>query len=216
MEEELLRQILQEIQSQSGTSWQDVLMLSIPALGGLIAGLLAASIGFYAVWHGGRSELKKISFERRLNLRRDRYMELQNALAEFIAGLDIMLEADRRYAATVFKGYENKADYLDIYNACKTRAEEIRSSGRLSESRLKIGDQEIGDLVFALSHDADHRYVEMLQIISEALDEFGNSGDIPRSETGYWPEEHDVQRTDMTRRTHEISEMIEERISLID
>lgn len=49
MEEELLRQILREIQSQSGTSFLDFLQLMIPAIVGLIAGLAGAAVGIYSV-----------------------------------------------------------------------------------------------------------------------------------------------------------------------
>ena len=153
MEEELLRQILQEFQSQSGTSWQDVLQLAIPAVVGLVAGLAGAAVGIYSVRRSSASQLealriatdadlKKISLERRLDLSRDRYMELQNALAEFIAALDNMLWAELRHVFAIFHGdAANEDDYLATYERCRSDFEKVRSSGRLSECRLKIGDQ---------------------------------------------------------------------------
>ena len=53
MEVELLRQILQELQSQSGTSWLDFLQLMIPAIVGLIAGLAGAAVAIYTVKRSG-------------------------------------------------------------------------------------------------------------------------------------------------------------------
>ena len=226
MEEELLRQILQEIQSQSGTSWQDVLLLSIPALVGLFVGLSGAAVAIYTVKRSSdnqletlrlttQAEVDKISLERRLDLRRDRYMELQNALAEFIAAADRMLDAKLRHAVAIFAGdATNQKDYLAIYENCRINFETVRSSGRLSEGRLKIGDQEIGHAVSMLAKDAERQYLNMNDYVFDTVTEFRESGKTPGG-NGNWPEEHGTQRAEIANRTHQISEMIEERISLI-
>jgi hypothetical protein len=158
MEEELLRQILQEIERQSGTSWLDILQLLIPAIVGLLAGLAGAGVGVYSVKRSSESqleslrlttaaELDKISIDRRLELRRERYMEVQNALAEFIASLDNMLAASLRHAVAVFHDDTgNEEAYLATYHTSLAEFEGVRSSGRLHKARFKIGDREIGGL----------------------------------------------------------------------
>ena len=225
MEEELLRQILQELQDQSGTSWLDFLQLMIPALVGLIAGLAGAAVGIYSVRRSSASqleslrltteaELRKISAERRLEWRRERYLELVNSLAEFIAALDRMLDAQRRYCIAVFHDdTANEDAYLETYNTCVGDFEKVRSSGRLSEGRLKIGDETIGNQVNTLASEADSRYLAMIRFAAIATTEFVDSGKPAGSDTRFWPEEHAAQRADIAKRTHQISEQIEARIS---
>ena len=227
MEEELLRQILQELQSQSGTNWLDFLQLMIPAIVGLLAGILGAGVGIYSVKRSSESQLHalrlttkadvdKISLERSLDWRRDRYLELQNALAEFIAAFDTKLEAQRRHAKATFITVADEATYLDILVNCQTRLEEVRISGHLSEGRYKVENQEIGDLVLTLIRDSEEQYLDMFRFVFDALAEFRNSGTTPGNGTAYWPEEHEAQRLDIAKRTHHISKLIEERISLSD
>ena len=227
MEEEILQRILQELQSQSGTGWLDVLQFTIPALAGLTGGLVAAWIGYQAAKRsyesqietarlGREAELKKISLERRLEWRRERYVDLQNALAEFIAALDFMLEAQLRYAVAVFEKTGNEGRYLATSATCRDRFEDIRSSGRLSEARLKIGDEEIGEMVVTLSVDAEIQHLAMIRFAIDAVADFQKSGTAPGSEEGLWPEEHRKQRTNIDERTHQVSRLIEERISLTD
>ncbi|MCH7698647.1 MAG: hypothetical protein IH865_06895 [Chloroflexi bacterium] len=226
MEEELLRQILQELQSQSGTSWLDVLQFMIPALTGLLGGLLAAGVGFYAVKRSSESQMEtvrltteadvaKISIERRLEWRREGYMDLQKALAEFIAALDSLLVAKGNHAGSVFQGDEpNEKLYLTIYDTCRERFENVRSSGRLSECGFKVADQEIGNQVRALTADAMKQIVGMVGYRVRAIEDFRKSGKVPGSATSYWPEEHATQQADIAKRTHQISELIEQRVSL--
>ncbi len=227
MEEELLRQILQEIQSQSGTSWLEFLQLFIPAIVGLVGGLAGAAVGFYAVKRSSESQLAavrlttqadvdKISIERRLEWRRERYLTLIDALAEYIAALDYMLDAEWRYAVAVFDASGNEQRYSATYDACRDRFEEIRSSGRLSEARLKIGDKDIGKAILTLAIEAEQQYIAMIRFAMAAVTEFQNSGVKPGSGTKYWPQEHLTQRDNIDEAAHQVSQLIEERISLTD
>ena len=228
MEEELLRRILQEIQSQSGTSWQDVLLLLIPALVGLVVGISGAAVAIYTVKRSSdgqveglrltaESDYKKISLERRLDLRRERYMELQDALAEFIAALDSMLVTHSTYAQSIFESDEGNAKtYKTLFESTRDEFETVRSSGRLSKSGFKVGDQKIGDLARLLAQDARNQYLAMIRSSNEAVSEFLRTSKAPSYPTGYWPKEDAIQRTEIAKRTHQISEMIEERISLTD
>lgn len=224
MEEELLRQILQELQDQSSTSFLDFLQLMAPAFVGLIAGLAGAAVGIYSVRRSGELQLKtlrltteadidKISIERRLEWRRERYLELVNALGEFIASWDETVNSLKRLAAAIFVGSTNEDSYNTIYLNCWEKLESARSSGRLTDARLKIGDLEIGDLVEALAADAENRYLAITADALEAIAEFRKSGEVPSQETGYWRQEHYDQRRDIAKRTHQINEMIEQRIS---
>ena len=161
------------------------------------------------------SDFEKISFERRLEWRRERYLELQNALAEFVGALDKMLAAKLRHAISVFHGDTyNEEPYLAAYGKCVEEFETVRSSGRLNERRLKIGDKQIGDLVLTLSVNADTQYVAMLRSVAEATAAFKKAGNPPGSDDRFWAEEQRNQRSDIAKRTHHISELIEKRISL--
>lgn len=228
MEEELLRQILREIQSQSGTSWLDFLQLFIPAIVGLMGGLAGAAVGFYAVKRSSESQLAavrlttqadvdRMSRERRLDLRRERYMELQDALAEYIAALDSMLVTHSTFAQSTFESDEENAKmYMTLFENTREDFETVRSSGRLSKSGFKVGDQEIGGLVRLLSQDARNQYLAMIRSSNERVRDFLRTSKAPAYRSGYWPEEDAAQRTEIANRTHQISEMIEERISLTD
>ena len=217
MEEELLKQILQELQDQSGTSFLDFLQLMAPALVAFAVGLVGGAVGIYGVQYGTRSELNKLSIERRLEWRRETYNELTDALAEFIAALDYTLEAKWRLAQAVFeKSSEQKDFYGTLYDSCVERFEKIRSSGRLSQARLKIEDHEIGELVRTLAEEAELGHLTMIAFATKAMVEFEESGSSSGSEARYMPEDHAVRRTEIDEKAHQISKLIEERISLTD
>ena len=93
------------------------------------------------------AELKKISAERSGEWRRERYRELQDALAEYIATADKMLEAELLLDGVIIDGTTHESDYRRTFKKCAEDFERVRSSGRVSEARLKIGDQTIGGLV---------------------------------------------------------------------
>ena len=146
-----------------------------------------------------------------------RYQELQDALAEFIAALNSVLYARGTQASSVFLSDEpNEKLYGTIYTTCRDRFESVRSSGRLSESGFKVADQEIGKLVRALTEDSMRQILAMADFRLKAIEEFRESGTVPGSATRYWPEQHAVQLAEIAERTHQINEMIEQRISLPD
>ena len=78
----------------------------------------------------------------------------------------------------------------------------------------RLGIKRIGSLVLTLAEEADHQYVAMVRFAIEAQVQFRESGSPSGSDARFWPEEHALQRADIANRTHEISEMIEDRISL--
>ena len=228
MEEELLRQILQELESQSGLSWLEALIFIIPALGALVGGLAAAWVGHQAAKRAYDSQIEAVALAsqaekenlvttRLSTWRNRRYMELQDALAEYIDALSSMQTTMGNKAGAVFKSDErNEKLYATIYDGCVEKFESVRSSGRLNESTLKVADQKIGDLVRTLADDSLKQILAMTGHRIAAIAEFKESGTVPGSAASYWPEEHAAQLAEIAKRTHEVNEMIEEQISLSD
>lgn len=120
------------------------------------------------------------------------------------------LIAKKLHASAIFaRQQDNESRYETTYTECWDKLENVRSSGRLVEARLKIGDHEVGDLVKTLTFDAEHIITEIITFDVQAIDEFRKSEAEPS-----WPEEQTSQLDEIAKRTHRINEMIEERISL--
>ena len=226
MEEELLRQILRELQNQSGTSFLDFLQLMAPAAVGLIAGLAGAGVGIYSVKRSSESQIETVRLasqaerenlvtDRLLTWRRERYEELTDALAEYVAGLSKTVSSAALYAVTLVEDdQDNLEDYLVSYHECRKSFESIRASERLMSARLKVANAAIGEAVSGLAKDADALLFETLGEIQDII-RAHDEADAANEEHTAWPKKHESRQEQIVVRAHQINEQVEALVSAV-
>lgn len=161
--EEVLRQILEELQSQGTPAWLEALRITAPMLGGL----LAAAVGFYAVHQANatqRETLKTSSDvqfelhrrERRTAWRRERYGELLSAFGEYLGALRSMNAAlDLWMTARIAQ--EAQADAREKFIAASEQYREVDLSSRVLTAVVQVADEDVAKQASKITADANEQ-----------------------------------------------------------